>query len=67
MASTEYIALAAIGLLIVVVFGMFGMVLHLGSRINTVNARIDALRNRLDARLDALSARLSAHIDRRAS
>lgn len=67
MASTEYIALAALGLLVVVVFGMFGMVLHLGARINATNARIDALGNRLDARLDALSTRLSAHIDRRAS
>lgn len=67
MVSIELIAWTALVFLTILVFWMFGMVVHLGARINSTNARIDALGTRLDARIDALSARLSTHIDRRAS
>lgn len=51
------VAWAAIGLLAVALFGMFGMFFYLG-------ARIDGLADRLDARIDSLAALLHAHIER---
>lgn len=52
----EQAAWAAIGLLAVAVFGMFGMFFYLGSR-------IDALGARLDARIDSLASQVQAHIE----
>ena len=67
------VAWAAIGLLAVAVFGMFGAFFYLGAKIDGVNgrvdslsARIDALGERLDARIDSLAALLQAHIERHA-
>jgi hypothetical protein len=50
------VAWAAIGLLTVVVFGMFGMFFSLA-------AKIDGPEQRLGGRIDALVARLDAHIE----
>lgn len=65
------VAWAAIGLLSVAVFGMFGMFFYLSAKIDgstqSTNARIDSLAGRLDARMDALAGLLQAHIDRHAS
>ncbi len=68
------VAWAAIGLLAVALFAMFGMFLHLGTNLaNKIDAlgdrlegRIDALAARLDARIDSLAASLQAHIERHA-
>jgi hypothetical protein len=65
------VAWAAIGLLAVAVFGMFGMFFYLSSKIDSLasrlEARIDALGARLDARIDSLSGQLQAHIERHPS
>lgn len=58
------VAWAAVGLLAVAVFGMFGMFFYLGSKIDHTNGRIDALGARLDARMDQFGARLDDHIER---
>ena len=63
----EQAAWAAIGLLAVSVFGMFGMFFYLGSKIDATNIRIDNLGARLDARIDSLAAQLQTHIERHAS
>jgi hypothetical protein len=67
----EQVAWAAIGLLAVAVFAMFGMFFYLGtkidSRADSINARIDNLASRLDARIDSLAAQLQAHIEHHAS
>ena len=64
------VAWAALGLLAVAVFGMFGVFFYLGAKVDGVNAslgtRIDSLTSRLDARIDALSGKLQAHIERHA-
>lgn len=56
----EQVAWAAIGLLAAALFGNFW---YLGTKIDSINARIDALAARLDARIDALAAALQAHIE----
>ncbi len=65
------VAWAAIGLLAVAVFGMFGMFFYLSSKIDSLgeslNGRIDALSARLDARIDGLAAMMQSHIERHAS
>lgn len=65
------VAWAALGLLAVAVFGMFGVFFYLGARIDGVSGRVDslsgrvdALGERLDARIDSLAALLQAHIER---
>ncbi len=61
------IAWAAVGLLAVAVFGMFGMFFFLStkidSRYDSLAAKIDALSGRLDARVDALSSQLHSHLE----
>ena len=57
----EQVAWAVTGLLAAALFGNFWF---LGAKIDSINARIDALAARLDARLDALSSSLQAHIER---
>ena len=61
------VAWAALGLLAVAVFGMFGVFFYLGARIDGVSeslgSRVDALSSRVNSlsdRLDALSARVDA-------
>lgn len=54
------VAWAAIGLLAVAIFGIFGMFFYLA-------AKIDALGDRLDGRIDAIGSRLLAHIEYHAS
>lgn len=71
----EQIVWTLIGVLTATVLGNFW---YLGSKIDSINARIDgqgdsinaridALGARLDARIDALSGQLQAHIERHAS
>ena len=55
------VAWAAIALLAAT---LVGSLYYLGSRIDALSARVDALGSRLDARIDALEARLTARIDR---
>ncbi len=60
------VAWAALGLLGVAVFGMFGVFFYLGARIDGIGARVDSLSARLDSlssRVDALGERLDARID----
>ncbi len=63
----EAVAWTAIGLLAVGVFGSFGSFYYLGTRIDSLgarlDARIDAQGAELGARIDAQSAELSARID----
>ena len=69
------VAWAAIALLGVVVFGLFGAFLHLSTKMDTrfdavyarfdsVDARFDALIGRMDARFDAMDARLDSHLEK---
>jgi hypothetical protein len=62
------VAWAALGLLAVVVFGMFGMFFYLGAKIESgheaLGSRIDSLAARLDSRIDSLGAQLQSHIER---
>jgi hypothetical protein len=60
----EEVAWTAIGLLAATLFGNFWF---LGSKIDSINARIDNLAARLDARIDAVSAQLQSHIEHHAS
>jgi hypothetical protein len=53
------VAWATLGLLAVVVFGMFGMFFHLA-------AKIDGMEQRLGGLIDAIAARLDAHVERHA-
>jgi hypothetical protein len=57
------VAWASLGLLAAASFGTF---FYLGSKIDAINGRIDALGAQLGARIDALSARIDAHIERHA-
>jgi hypothetical protein len=58
--TTEQVAWIAIGLPAAALFGSFG---YLGTKNDSINARIDALAARLDARIDAIAGRLDAHLD----
>ena len=64
------VAWAAIGLLAVALFGMFGMFFYLSSKIDSLgeslNGRVDSLSSRLDSRMDGLAALLQSHIERHA-
>jgi hypothetical protein len=61
--NMEQAAWTAIGLLAAT---LFGCLFYLGSKIDGINSRIDALGARLDARIDSLSNRLDAHLERHA-
>ncbi len=56
----EEVAWSSIALLAVTTFGSFWFV---AGKVDTINARIDALGERLDARIDAMASRLDAQID----
>jgi hypothetical protein len=66
--SEMAVAWTAIGLLAAT---LFGTLYYLGSKIDTLGARldgrIDALGARLDTRMDALTSMLQAHIERHPS
>lgn len=59
----ESVAWTAIGLLAATLLGNFW---YLGTKIDSVNNRIDNLAARLDARIDALAGQLQAHLQRHA-
>lgn len=46
---------------------LFGTLFYLGSKIDSINSRIDALAARLDSRIDSLASQLQSHIERHAS
>jgi hypothetical protein len=63
----QQVAWAAVGLLAVAVFGLFGMFFYLGSKIDALGARLDGRIDSMAGRLDALAGQLQAHIERHAS
>ena len=60
----EQVAWTTLGLLVAIMLGNFW---YLGTKIDSINSRIDALAGRMDARIDALAGQLQAHIERHAS
>ena len=52
------VAWAALGLLAVAMFGMFGVFFYLGNRLDSVGARLDSRIDGLSGRVDTLTARV---------